>query len=311
MIDKIRGALFGLAVGDALGVPVEFRSRSHLKMTPVTTMMGYGTWNQPPGTWSDDSSLAFCLAESLTNGYDLNDIAQNFIRWMKNGYWGAHHRVFDVGNATHASISRLIKGVSPDLAGGILEDDNGNGSLMRILPLVFHIHGLPIENRFERIKEVSSITHAHFRSVFACFIYEEMALELLKGSDAAGSYEEMKNKVKRFCVSSEFNQKEIGLFSKILEKNIKDMPEYLIHSGGYVIDTLEASLWCILNTNNYSDAVLQAVNLGGDTDTTACVTGGLAGLLYGFDDIPERWLGEIARYNDINILCEKLYQGLS
>ena len=118
MINKIKGALFGLAVGDALGVPVEFSPREYLKRSPVTTMRGYGTWNQPPGTWSDDSSLAFCLAESLTRGYDLDDISQNFMKWLQQGYWGAHHKVFDVGGATYLSIGRLIKGVSPQLSGG-------------------------------------------------------------------------------------------------------------------------------------------------------------------------------------------------
>src|SRR5690349_21724346 len=125
MIDKIKGALFGFAVGDALGVPVEFKSRDYLKNSPVEGMIGYGTWNQPPGTWSDDSSLAFCLAESLTKGYNLDDIATNFIHWKQKGFWGAHNEVFDIGNTTYAAISRLSRGVKPILAGGMNEDDNG------------------------------------------------------------------------------------------------------------------------------------------------------------------------------------------
>lgn len=311
MIDKIKGALFGLAAGDALGVPVEFRSRDQLKMTPVKDMTGYGTWNQPPGTWSDDSSLSFCLTDALTKGYDVNSIAQNFIAWMKDGYWGAHHKVFDVGNATHASITRLKKGVSPALAGGMLEDDNGNGSLMRILPLLFYIKEQSIEVRFEKVKEVSSLTHAHFRSVLSCFICIEIALQLLNGYDPGEAYTEMKKNVNEFSKDNEFDESEMNLFSRILKEDIKQAKESSIHSGGYVLDTLEASLWCLLNTENYTEAVLKAVNLGGDTDTTACVTGGLAGLWYEYDAIPQNWVTGLARSNDINDLCARLYQKIN
>ncbi len=306
MIDKIKGVLFGLAIGDALGVPVEFRTRAHLKMMPVKDMTGNGTWNQPPGTWSDDSSLAFCLAESLTLGYDIGSIALNFMAWLNQGYWGAHHKVFDVGNATHASIRRLMRGVSPALAGGTMEDDNGNGSLMRIIPLIFSIKDLPVDERYAKVKEVSSITHAHFRSVYSCFIYIEMALLLLDGRNAKQAYIELKELIKEFNEGKGFNKDEMDLFSRVLDSDISAIDESAINSGGYVLDTLEASLWCLLNTNSYADAVLTAVNLGGDTDTTGCVTGGLAGLLYGYDSIPKKWAMDIARSNDINDLCERL-----
>jgi ADP-ribosyl-[dinitrogen reductase] hydrolase len=310
MINKIKGALFGLAVGDALGVPVEFKTRDYLKFNRIKGITGYGTWNQPAGTWSDDSSLAFCLAESLIKGYDLNDIAQNFISWRQNGYWGAHNKVFDVGNATFAAISRLMKGISPNLAGGIEDSDNGNGSLMRIMPLLFSIKDLPIDERYKKIKEVSSITHAHFRSVFACFIYLEFALQILNENTIDKAYTNMQALVKSYATANDFNPKELQLFSRVLDAQIKDVKEDVIHSGGYVLHTLEASLWCLFNTDNYADAVLKAVNLGGDTDTTGCVTGGLAGLLYGCEEIFEVWINEIARKGDIDNLCNRLHQSI-
>jgi len=307
MIDKIKGALYGLAVGDALGVPVEFLSREQLTANPIKEMIGYGTWNQPPGTWSDDSSLAFCLAENLTIGYDLHEIAENFIEWFRNGYWGAHHSVFDIGNATHASIRRLMQGAFPELAGGMEESDNGNGSLMRILPLLFYVKDLPVEERYAKVKEVSSVTHAHFRSVYACFIYMEMALLLLNGRTAEQAYSEMKRTVRDFTDSKGFNKRELDLFERILGADINQIEESMIHTTGYVLHTLEASLWCLLNTRSYKDAVLKAVNLGGDTDTTSCVTGGLAGLLYGYGAIPKEWVVCIARSNDIHDLSERIY----
>lgn len=306
MIDKIKGALFGLAVGDALGVPVEFKSREYLKESPVKGITGFGCWNQPPGTWSDDSSLAFCLAESLTQGYSLDDIANSFCKWLQQGYWGAYHKVFDVGGATSHAIARLIRGESPLVSGGMFEKDNGNGSLMRILPLVFSVKELSIDDRYKRVKEVSSITHAHFRSVFSCFIYIEFAIHILQGKPIAEAYKSMQEDVTRFANEYEFNKDELQLFDRILNGNIKEVKESAIHSGGYVLHTLEASIWCLLNTDNYADAVLKAVNLGEDTDTTACVTGGIAGLLYGYAEVYNDWIQALARKNDIENLCTRL-----
>lgn len=310
MIESIRAALFGLAVGDALGVPVEFKERDYLKKSPVTEMLGYGTWQQPIGTWSDDSSLAFCLAESLCKGYNLEDIAANFIQWKEHGYWGAHHRLFDIGMATSGAIHRLSTGVPPVLAGGMDVDDNGNGSLMRILPLLFYLHDMPVEQRYEKIKEVSSLTHAHFRSVFACFIYLEFALAVIQGKARGEIYAHVQKQVNDFVSTREFNDKEIRLFDRILNGQIYQQEEKNIQSGGYVLHTLEASLWCSFNSGTYKEAVLKAVNLGGDTDTTACVTGGLAGLMYGYDSIPAEWIKVIARRNDIEDLCNRLDQHL-
>ena len=268
-------------------------------------MLEYGTWNQPAGTWSDDSSLTFCLAESLSNGYNTYDIANNFVKWKTIGFWGAHNSVFDIGIATAAAILRLQNGIAPELAGGFDERDNGNGSLMRILPLLFHIYKLPIEERFKKIREVSSITHAHFRSFFSCFVYLELARELLEGNDAQESYDLMQKKVNQFIAQNDFNPTEIKLFVRVLESNIKNETSTKIHASGYVLHTLEAAIWCLLNSTDYRTAVLTAVNLGEDTDTVACITGGLAGLLYGCENIPQKWIDQIARTNDIQNLCER------
>jgi ADP-ribosyl-[dinitrogen reductase] hydrolase len=306
MISKIKGALFGLAVGDALGVPVEFKSREALQLDPVVGMRGYGSWNQPPGTWSDDSSLAFCLAENLTEEYNIHTLANSFIKWMEHGYWGAHHELFDIGGATKYALQRIQNGTSPMFSGGMMPHDNGNGSLMRIMPLVFYVKNLPNNKVYEMVKEVSSITHAHFRSVLSCYIYVQLALFVLEGNDIATSYKKMQETVNAFIEQQQFGKEEVALFDNILKINIASKAEDDIHSTGYVLHTLEASLWCLLTTTNYADAVLKAVNLGGDTDTTACVTGGLAGLYYGYDGIPNEWVNQIARKDDIMELCTKL-----
>ena len=302
----IKSALFGLAVGDALGVPVEFNSRSTLKKNPVTGMREYGTYELPAGTWSDDSSLAFCLAEALSESFDLDKIAKNFIRWESQGYWTPYGEVFDIGIATRQAINRLKRGTKPELSGGADEQSNGNGSLMRILPLVFYIKDKPLEERFRLTWQVSSITHRHIRSVIACFYYLEFARLLLKPLDKYEIYSILSKEIPENLSVLGIDGDELSHFDRILNNDIYNLKEENIDSGGYVVNTLEASIWCLLTTESYPEAVLKAVNLGADTDTTACVTGGLAGLLYGHEQIPKDWIDVLARKQDIDQLAIRL-----
>ena len=183
MYSQIKEALVGVALGDALGVPVEFNSRHVLQAHPVTGMRSYGSHGQPAGTWSDDSALTFCLAEAMAEGFSLEVLGQNFVRWLYEAWWTPHGEVFDVGIATRAAITRLAQGTAPELAGGFGVHENGNGSLMRILPLVFFLQDKDWRERWQLTQQVSSLTHAHVRSVIACFYYLEFAGGLLKGED--------------------------------------------------------------------------------------------------------------------------------
>jgi len=301
-----KDALFGLAVGDALGVPVEFISRETIAQNPVTEMIGYGTFNVPAGTWSDDSSLSFCLAEALTQSFDLNRIGQYFTQWYYHNYWTARESVFDIGIATIEAITRIAQGVNPEQAGATDENANGNGSLMRILPLLFHIHDKPIHDRFSLTKRVSSITHGHIRSIIACFYYLEFARNLLYGKDKFETYFMLQSEITNYLTQIAVHPDEIALFDRLLSDPIHTLPDDDINSSGYVLHTLEASIWCLLTTDNYKDAVLKAVNLGDDSDTTGAVTGGLAGLLYGLDTIPANWIATLARKEDIENLADRL-----
>jgi len=178
--------------------------------------------------------------------------------------------------------------------------------LMRILPLLFYIKDKPLNERFIFTKEVSSITHGHVRSVIACFYYLEFARKLLTNADAMAVYHEVNTEVRLFLEGTTINRDELALFNWLLNDDIYKHPINEIQSTGYVLHTLEAAVWCLLTTSNYSEAVLKAVNLGLDTDTTAAITGGLAGLLYGFESIPEHWMLMIARKNDIDELAGRL-----
>ena len=298
--------LFGVAVGDALGVPVEFMSREEIAQEPITDMIGFGTYSLPAGTFSDDSSLAFCLAEALTQEFSLVNIADNFVAWLNKNYWTARGNVFDVGIGTSQAISRLEEGCKPELAGGMDVLDNGNGSLMRILPLLIYIKDKELTDRYQITKLVSSITHRHIRSVIACFYYLEFARKITEGIDKFQIYKTLQIEITDYLNSLSINKEEIKLFDRLLKGNIYELTEKEILSSGYVLHTLEASIWCLLTTDDYKTATLRAVNLGDDTDTTGAVTGGLAGLLYGFESIPANWIEQIARKKDIDNLADRL-----
>ena len=315
-----RTALLGLAVGDALGVPVEFAPRAARQQDPVVGMRAYGTHRQPAGTWSDDSSLTFCLAETLArpggrNGPpDLADFARRSINWLYQAYWTATNRTFDVGNATRYAIDRLQHGVAPITAGPRSENDNGNGALMRILPLTFHdtwrADTLNMDAAWTLTENVASVTHGHPRSTLGCFLYLLVARGLLAGLAPAEAYAAMRELANPWLQNGSIPAAvEDRYYQAILNGKLPKLEEDQISASGYVVHTLEAALWCLLRHDTYDATVLAAVNLGDDTDTTGAVAGGLAGLAYGEAAIPAEWLEVLARRADIEALAQRLAGG--
>ena len=305
--DLVFGAILGVAVGDALGVPAEFSERDTLKNKPVEGMEGYGAHNQPPGTWSDDTSLTLCLIDSLCNGYNLNDLAAKFLLWYNEGLWTPHGEAFDIGDTTLYSLENLSMGISPRVSGGNDEYDNGNGSLMRIAPLIFYTYHLDLIERFKIVHEVSSITHAHPRALIACDYYVQYGIDLLNGKSKEEAYFHTNEIITEFFKEMPDFKQELKHYRRILEGNVWELPEQDIISHGYVVYTLEGALWSFIPTNNFKEAVLKAVNLGHDTDTFGAVTGGLAGLYYGYESIPEEWLNVLAKRENIENLLNKFY----
>ena len=311
--NKVQDALLGVAVGDALGVPFEFCTSEQMKKNPAKEMIGYGRYNVPAGTWSDDSSLTFCLAESLINGYDLADMATNFLKWKEESYWTARGYVFDIGITTSRAITyfkRILRNKEYEELTQLKylgdEYDNGNGSLMRILPLLFYIKGKDISEQFEIIRDVSALTHRHIRAAMCCLIYLRLAEHLLNGKDKIAGYQLMRQEILAFWEKMDFSANESKLFIRLIENDVRKMPYEDLLSGGYVMESIHSSIWCFLQKDTYSDVVLTAINLGHDTDTTAAIAGGLAGLYYGAVGIPEYWLASIARFEDILELGDKL-----
>ncbi|MDO5860001.1 ADP-ribosylglycohydrolase family protein [Methanobrevibacter sp.] len=295
---KVKDGIIGLLIGDALGVPVEFKSREYLQEHPVTTMMGHGTYNMPKGTWSDDSSMTIATMASIVNkkAIDYDDIISEFCEWIYNGKYVQYY-VFDYGNTTGDALYNYHHKHMPALESGCSgERDNGNGSLMRILPLAY------IPNiDYETIENISGLTHAHKRSKIACVLYIEIAKSMIENDDLSidEHIKRASDKIIKYYKGSE----ELKHFKRIFDDDLDDI--LTIKSGGYVIDTFESVIYCLKNTGNYKDAVLKAVNLGKDTDTVAAICGGLAGIYYGFDEIPIDWIDSIPEIEQVLSLCEK------
>ena len=304
--DRILGGLWGSVVGDALGVPVEFQDRTTRQVDPVKDMRGFGSHRQPPGTWSDDSSLLLCSVDSLLHHeFNLEDLGQRFVKWYNENLWTPHGQLFDIGNTTADAIIRLSRGIRAEVAGSDDQFSNGNGSLMRIIPVSLRFADAPVKQMLDRMHRASAVTHRHLRSQLACGFFTLMIRELLGGAEAATAYAKT---VSDFC---EFHDQdpswsvETDYFHDLLAKDVRRLSESEIASSGYVVHTLTASVWCLLTTSNYTDCVLKAVNLGGDTDTTGCVAGGLAGVLYGITAIPQNWINTLARHKDLDSIFNR------
>jgi ADP-ribosyl-[dinitrogen reductase] hydrolase len=302
--ERCAGALYGSLVGDALGVPVEFSDRNQRDIDPVTDMRAFGTWNQPAGTWSDDGALLLCTAESLIHGTDLERTGAAFVRWMKAGEWAAHGKIFDIGGTTRAALSRIDAGCPPSLAGGLDVESNGNGSLMRILPVALRFHSAPPDTVSSAAMQLSAITHAHIRSQLACSLYCLFAQRLLAGETIPRAYQQA---LKSFRPIIAAHPEEHASFERLLSGRLPEEPRASIRSSGYVLDTLEASIWCLHHHNDFASTVLAAVNLGEDTDTTGCVTGGLAGIHYGTSSIPATWTSILPRKPELEGLFARFF----
>lgn len=253
--DIMRSCIYGLAVGDALGVPYEFCRRNTFE---CTGMADGGTHGQPAGTWSDDTSMALCICSSIKQLAYINvaDIAGRFRRWLEHGDFTCDGRVFDVGMTCRKAISTGVPGKS--------YDECGNGSLMRTAPLAMLDY-----LTFSEIHAVSAITHKHPVAEWSCVTLCDMLWTIRNSGTPA---------------KVDF-QRRYG--------HIVSRPAEAVKSDGYCEHTLEAALWCFMNTSSYADCVLAAVNLGDDTDTTAAVAGALAGVYYGFEAIPPKWIGQL------------------
>lgn len=305
MEEKIKAVVIGNAIGDALGVPVEFCCREELKDKPITEMVGYGSYPVPPGAWSDDTSMTIAALDSLANGsIDFEEIMDNFVKWCSCDDYTPTGEMFDIGRTCLAAIRKYLTNDNLSAVQSGLNDEysNGNGSLMRIHPfaLMAHYNRKAHTEWEEFIEKASSLTHAHERSKLACKIYTLVLFHLLDDPNKDSVALALRRAECHYRDSVEYNH-----YIRLFDGDFFKTAEKEIRSTGYVVDTLEAALWCLMTTSTYAECVLKAVNLGDDTDTVAAIAGGLAGALYGYDSIPQDWRNTLIKREYIEEMCER------
>ena len=316
-LEEIKSVVFGHAVGDALGFPVEFFTRQELEENPVVGMLINEMYNTPKGAWSDDTSMALCALDSLSTGkLDFDNVLQKFGKWYYENEYTVAGEVIGEGNTCSLAIENYFKHNKSIYDCGINKKDMiGNGSLMRIYPFVLYLanKNISIDKKINIIHMASALTHAHQIAKISCGIYAFVLWELLesktcnkmvicKALTKAKNYYSRNSEVDLSHFNRLFNE-----ISLVCAKCDNTALENKISTTGYVLDTLEASVYCLLATNSYSECVLKAVNLGDDTDSIAAIAGSVAGLLYGFNAIPKNWLCVLVKRDFIDKICNKFY----
>ena len=277
------GAMLGLAVGDALGGTVEFKKRGSFE--PVTDMVGGGPHRLKPGEWTDDTSMALCLAESLIekNGFDARDQMERYVRWRREGHLSSKGHCFDIGNTIRRALDNFEKTSEP-FSGPSGEYDAGNGSLMRLAPVAMFFANDP-RIAINMAAEISRTTNGALQSVDACRYFAGLLVGALQGVSKedllAPNYSPVGGEWKSIPLHPEVASIAAGSFRKRKAEELG--------AGGYVVETLEAALWAFSTTESFEAGVLAAVNLGNDADTTGAVFGQIGGAFYGVENIPEQW----------------------
>jgi ADP-ribosyl-[dinitrogen reductase] hydrolase len=299
---KFKSSLMAGVIGDALGVPVESSTREELALCAVKNMLGYGRFDQPKGTWSDDSALMLCTMESLCRGYDIEDLGRTFCQWLFDSRWTPSGYVFDVGLTTFMALDSIRNdGVSARESGCSTEDDNGNGSIMRILPAALFFRNEPAVQFLEHIHEISAITHSHPRSCIGCGIYSLVIREISlgKGKNKNELVTAAAETARDYYTSRNNYKDEAAHYERIVSGGQAGLGENDIRSSGYIVDTLEAALWCFLRYETTPEVLLGAVNLGLETDTMGTLAGGIAGLYYGLEGVPGDWIESLSRRQEV------------
>ena len=298
---RFLGALIGLAAGDALGTTLEFRSPG--TFTPLTDMVGGGPFRLEAGQWTDDTSMALCLAESLVemDGFDPADQMRRYVRWNKEGYLSSTGRCFDIGNTVSSALRRFSLTGDP-FSGSSDPNTAGNGSLMRLAPVpMFYAH--TAEEAIQRCAESSKTTHAAPEAVDACRFFGGMLVGALLGESKENLLSD------GYCpAATGWKQPLTPAIAEIANGSYKKRNPPDIRGTGYVVHSLEAALWAFYHGTDFRSGALLAANLGDDADTTAAIYGQIAGAFYGVDNIPNDWRKKLALHERIESLALALYQ---
>lgn len=301
-IVRYQGCLLGLAVGDALGTTLEFKQPGTFEK--INDMVGGGPFKLEAGEWTDDTSMALCLAASLVEcrGFDPGDQMERYLHWRDEGYMGVHGKFFDIGGTISAALSAYQRTGNP-YSGPIASHSAGNGSLMRLAPVPMYYAHNP-EEAIEKSGESSRTTHGAQSAVDACRYFAGLLVGALNGEQKmdilSRRYSPLPGYWDIHALDPSIEEIASGSFK------VKHPPE--IRGSGYVVRTLEAALWAFYRSDSFEEGCLLAVNLGEDADTTGAIFGQLAGAFYGRIEIPVTWLSRLAEREKIELFAEKLYQ---
>jgi ADP-ribosyl-[dinitrogen reductase] hydrolase len=300
--DQMRGALIGLAVGDAVGTTVEFKRPG--TFTPVTDMVGGGPFGLAAGEWTDDTSMALCLADSLIErgGFDAKDQMQRYVRWQREGYLSSNGHCFDIGSTVAQSLRKFAATGEP-FAGSTDEMTAGNGSLMRLAPVPLFFFGRGVD-AIALAGESSRTTHGAPVAVDACRYLAALILGALNGASKAELLESRYAPAVGYWDSHPLHP----VIARIADGSFREKSPPAIKGTGYAADALEEALWAFLHSRDFREGCLLAVNLGNDADTTAAIYGQLAGAFYGEPGIPAEWRARIAQKEMLDRYAEQLFQ---
>lgn len=307
---RFKDSFYGFVIGDALGVPASSIEREELINHPVTQMLKSATYNLPLGAWSDATSLTLATMDSIIakEQIDYRDMADRFLQWINLAKYTSTESIFGVGTTTLKAIERYKNGLGPLESGMEGINYNGSGSLMRMIPIAYFawVKKLTESDIIDLVYNVSSITHRHEISCMGCYIFVRYMMFILDGFDKYLSYE----KIKQLDYSS-FDKDNINAYDRLLKTNIINYPLNEISSSGYIVDTLEAVIWCINNTENYTESVIGAINLGDNTNVIGALTGSIAATIYGYNQIDKKWISQIKKRDYLNWMCNAYMKALN
>ena len=314
-----RSALIGQAVGDALGVPVEFLSRAQVRNIGLTEMVGcdvphtfISSWGDyiPAGAWSDDTSMAIATMASITDRKYLayNDIMNRFIEWWYTGKYCSLNFPFGLGGTVNMALANYLSNIPAIHCGPNGFKDNGNGALMRILPFalycIFKDYTLPAT--IKTIYTASSLTHGHVISKFGCLVFTVFLKELLTAASIEDAWENTRQRSYTNCITPD----SFDAYRRLFAPDFVANAESIIGETGYVVDTLMTAVYSMLTGHDYESTVLTAINMGYDTDTNAAVTGALAGAYYGIDSIPDRWKDKLLKRHKLETYADNFVKAI-
>jgi ADP-ribosylation/crystallin J1 len=304
------GAIIGHAVGDAMGFPTEFSKREELLKNPVIEMIDSPDVGQPAGSWSDDTAMGIATIDSFIQKkcFDYKDIMDKWVKWISKSEYTPTGVTFDIGRTCLKAIKKYCNGTAPLQCGSTSINENGNGSLMRILPVALYVFSKNLDDISIRklTSEVSSLTHAHEVSRLGCYIYVQFIICLLKGYTKEEAYKHI-----QYLDYSTYDMHSLKLYTRILDEQIEVQRLDQIKSTGYIVDTLESAIWIFMNAQHYKEAIIASTNIGGDTDTIGAIVGSMAGIYYGFDSIPSSWLDKLQRKDYLIELVDRFEKSVN